>query len=92
MVLTTETRPEVYFATMNTFISDSYNALYDTLTHMNSIKINIYPVNNITYLCAAILVDYGCPEISGAFNPEHLGCINRILGDTSDSRFFFWVL
>ena len=49
---------EVFVYTMTTFISDYYDALEETLTHMKSIKIRIYTGDNVTYRCAAILVDY----------------------------------
>ena len=39
----TATRPEVFVATMTTFFSDSYDALEDTLTHVKSLKLKIYP-------------------------------------------------
>ena len=34
-----ETVPEVFFTTMTTFLSDSYGALEDTLTHMKSLEL-----------------------------------------------------
>ena len=33
---------EVYVATMNIFLSESYDALEETLTHLNSIKLKIF--------------------------------------------------
>ena len=53
----TLTRPEVFVATMTTFLSDSYDALEDTLTHMKSIKLKNYTGENVTDCCAEILVD-----------------------------------
>ena len=62
MVTLTETGPEVFVATMTPFLSDSYDALEDTLNHMKSLKLKIYPRDNVTDCCAEILVD-----------DEHLG-------------------
>ena len=86
----TATRPELFVATTNTFISYSYDALEETLNHMSSLKLKSYSGENFKYLCAAILVDAERLERSGAFNPEHLGYITHILEDTSDSRFRLW--
>ena len=47
MVLLTETGLEIYVSTMTTFLSDSYNALEDTLTTIKSLKPNIFPRDNI---------------------------------------------
>ena len=90
MVLLTATGPEVFVATMTTFLSDSYDALEETLNHMNSLKLNSYPGENVTDCCATILVDAERLESAGAFNPEHLGYITHIFEDTSDSRFRLW--
>ena len=84
------TGPEVFVATMTTFLSDSYDALEETLTHMKSLKLKSYPGENVTDCCAAILVDAERLESAGAFKPEHLGYITRIFEDTSDSRFRLW--
>ena len=86
----TATGPEVLVATTNAFISDSYDALEETLTHMKSLKLKSYPGENITDCCTAILVDDERLDSSGAFKPEHLGYITRIFEDTSDSRFRLW--
>ena len=83
----TETGPEVFFVTMTTFLSDSYDALEVTLNHMKSLKLKSYPGENVTYCCAEILVDAERLESAKAFNPEHLGYITLIFEDTSDSRF-----
>ena len=48
MVQLAATVPEVFFATMNTFLSDSCDALEETLTHMKSLKLKIYPGENVT--------------------------------------------
>ena len=90
MVPLEATGPEVFVATMTIFISDSYDALEETLTHIKSLKLKIYPGDNVTYFCAAILVDAERLESAGTFNPEHLGYINRIFEDTSDSIFRMW--
>ena len=44
----TATGSEVFAATMTTFISDYYDALEKTLTHMKSLKLKIYPGENVT--------------------------------------------
>ena len=43
LVPLTATGPEVFVSTMTTFLSYSYDDLEETLTHMKSIKIKIYP-------------------------------------------------
>ena len=83
MVPLTATRPEVFVATMTTFLSDSYDALEETLNHTKSLKLKSYPVENVTYCCAAIFVDAERLESAGAFKPDHLGYITRISEDTS---------
>ena len=77
---------------MTTFISDSYDALEETLTQINSFKLKSYPGKNVTYCCAVILVDAECLETSGAFKPEHLGYITHIFEDTSEFRFRPWAI
>ena len=39
LVPLTPTRPEVFVATMTIFLSDYYDALEETLTHMKSLKL-----------------------------------------------------
>ena len=90
MVMLTETRPEVLVATMTTFISNSYDDLGETLTHMKILKLKSYLGENVTDYCAAILVDAESLVSDGAFKTEHLGHINSIFEDTSDSRFRLW--
>ena len=90
LVPLTATGPEVFVVTKTIFISDSYDALEETLTHMKSLKLKIYTGENITDCCAAILVNSERLGSAGAFNPEHLGYINHIFEDTSDSRFHLW--
>ena len=92
MVPLTATGPEVYVAIMTTFISDSYDALEETLNHMKSLKLKSYPGENVADCCAAILVDAERLESAGALMPEHLGYIIRIFEDTSDSRFRLWAI
>ena len=48
LVPLTATGPEVFFATMATFLSDSYDALEETHTHMKSLKLKIYQGENVT--------------------------------------------
>ena len=86
------TGPEVFVVTMNTFISDSYYALEETINHMKSLKLKIYPGENVTDLCAEILVDAELLDSAGAFKPEHLGYIIHIFEDTYDSRFSLWAI
>ena len=42
------TLPEIFVATMTTFISNSYDAVEDTLTHTKSLKLKNYPGKNVT--------------------------------------------
>ena len=70
--------PEVYVATMNTFISDYYDYLEETLTHMKMIKLKSYLGENVTYLCTQILVDAEHLDSAGDFNPDYLGIITHI--------------
>ena len=92
LVPLTATGPEVFVATMTTFLSDSYDSLKETLNHMKSLKLKSYPGENVTYFCAAILVDAERLESAGAFKTEHLGYITRIFEDTSDSIFHLWAI
>ena len=69
LVPLTATGPEVFVATMTNFLSDSYDALEETIIHMKSIKIKIYPGENVTNFCAAILVDVEHLKSAGAFKP-----------------------
>ena len=92
LVPLTSTGPEVFFATMLTFLSDSYYALEETLNHMKSLKLKSDPEVNVTDCCAAILVDAERLESAGAFKSDHLGYITRIFEDTSDSRFRMWYI
>ena len=39
---------EVFVATMTIFLSDSYDDLEETLTHMNSLKLKSCPGDNVT--------------------------------------------
>ena len=59
---------------------------------MKSLKLKSYLGKNVTYSCAAILVDAERLESDGAFKPEHLGYITRIFEDTYDSRFLLWAI
>ena len=92
MVPLTATGPEVYVAIMTTFISNSYDALEETLNHMKSLKLKSCPGENVTGFCAEILVDTKCLESAGAFKLEHLGYISSIFEDNSDSRFRLWAI
>ena len=90
LVPLTATGPEVFVATMTTFLSGSYDALGETLNHMKSLKLKIYPGENVTDCCAAIFMDAERLESARDFKPEHLGYITRIFEHTSDSRFCLW--
>ena len=92
MVPLTATGPEVFVAIMTTFLSNSYDALEETLNHMKSLKLKSYPGDNVTDCCAEILVDAERLESAGAFKPEQLGYITCIFEDTSDSRFRLWAI
>ena len=92
LVPLTETGPEVFVATITTFVSYSYYALEETINHMKSLKLKSYPGENVTDCCAAILVDAERLESAGALKPEPLGYIIRIFEDTSDSRFRLWAI
>ena len=74
----TSTVPELFVATMATSISDSYDALEETINHIKSLKLKIYPGENVTDCCAAILVDAERLASARAFKPEHLGYITGI--------------
>ena len=52
MVPLTSMGPEVFVATMTTFLSDSYDALEETLNYMKSLKLKSYPGKNVTDCCA----------------------------------------
>ena len=51
------TGPEVFVATMTTFIFYSYDTLEENLNHMKSLKLKSYPGENVIDCFAAILVD-----------------------------------
>ena len=90
MVPLTATGPEVFVATMDTFLPDSYDDLGETITHMKSLKLKSYSGNNVKDCRAGILVDDEHLKSDRAFNPEHLGYITRIFEDTYDSRLCPW--
>ena len=54
LVPLTATEPEMYVAIMTKFLSDSYDALEETLTYMNSFKIKSYLGENIADFFAEI--------------------------------------
>ena len=89
-MLVAATGPEIFFATMTIFISGSYDSLEDTLTNMKSLKIKLYPGENVRELCASFLVYAECLESAGAFKPENLGYITCIFEDNSVSRLRLW--
>ena len=66
----TKTVPEVFFATMTTFISNSYDAFKDTLTHMKILKLKNCPGKNLIGYCDSMLVDDERLESFRAINPD----------------------
>ena len=86
LVSLTATVPEVFVGTMTSFLSNSYDAQEETLTHMKILKLKIYPEENIIDFCAEILGDDERLESVGDFKPEHLGYITSIFEDSFDSR------
>ena len=65
LVPLTVTVPQVFVATMTTFLSNSYDALEETLNHMKSLKLKRCSGENITDCSATILVDAERLESSG---------------------------
>ena len=57
---------------------------------MNSLKLKSYTGDNVTCLCAEVLVDAEIIDSSRDFNPDHLGYIIRIFEDASDPRLYIW--
>ena len=90
LVLLTETRPEVYVATMTAVLSGSYDSLGGTLNHLKCLKLKYHPGNNASYLFSEILEYTERLESSGAFNPNHLGYVTRIVENNCDPRFHLW--
>ena len=90
MVPLIETRPEVYFNTMTTILSDSYFSLVDTLNHTESLKLKDHPGGDVADCYDAILVNMESLESAGSFKYEHLCYIIRIFEDTYDSIFYLW--
>ena len=78
---------EVYVASITTFIFGCYNSLEETLTHMKSLKLKSYTVDNVTYFCAAILVDAERLDNAGELQCKHIGHITHIFEDSSHSIF-----
>ena len=81
------TGPKIYATNTTTALSDSYNNVQDTINYLRSIKLKIYQGENVTYFCAAVLVDAGKLESDIYFKLEHLEYITIIFEDTSDSIF-----
>ena len=77
---------------MATFFSNYNDYLEEILTQMKSLKLEIYPGENVTYFYAETLVDAEWQESARVFKPEHLGYITRIFEDTSDSRLHLWAI
>ena len=86
--LVTLTGPEVFVATMTTFLSDCYHALEETLTHTNSLKLKNYPVENVTAFYSEIFVDTERLESAESFKPENLGNITHMFENISDSSLY----
>ena len=68
----------------------SYNDLEETFNHLNSLKLNKYAGDIISYWCAEILVDAEQLDIAGSFKPNQLGYINHIFEDNWDFIFSIW--
>ena len=64
MVPLKATEPEVYITATPTIISDSNDALEETINNLKIIKLRIYMEDNNAYFCNSILVDDECPEIT----------------------------
>ena len=75
LVPLTATGPEVYVATRNTIISDSYYYLVNTLNHTKNLKLKDHLGRDAADCYDAILVNVGSLESAEAFKPEHLGYI-----------------
>ena len=90
LVPLTENVPDIFVSTMTIFISNSYDALEETIYHVKSLKLKIYTEENVTHFCAAILVDAERLESTRACKTDPLGYITRIFEDTPDSRFRLW--
>ena len=73
LVSLTATRPEVSVATTTIFLSDSFEALEETLTHMKSFKLKSYPGDNVIDFCAKILVDLKNFQSAMTSKPGNLG-------------------
>ena len=56
LVPLTETVTEVYVATMDIVISDSYDTQEDNMNHLQMIKLKIHLGENVTYYCNEILI------------------------------------
>ena len=76
LVPLTATGPKVFVSNMTKFLSDFYDTLEEIITHMKSLKLKIYPGENVTYFCVEILVDAERLECASAFKPDHLWYIN----------------
>ena len=57
LVLMTATGPEVYITTMANVLSGSYDYFKETLNQLNSLKLKFHLGENVSDLCAEILVD-----------------------------------
>ena len=66
---------------MNTIIYNSYGDLQETLSHLNSLKINSNTWGGISDCYTAVLVHADHLESPIAFNPEHNGYITGIFQD-----------
>ena len=77
LVLMTETIPKVYDNTMINVLPNPYDGLEETLTHSSSLKLKSWIGENVTYLCAAILIDSERLNSSTSFKPDHIGYLTR---------------
>ena len=86
----TVAEPQVYVEAIPTVIFYLYNNLKDTINHLKSIKLNIYPEDNVEYLSSEILVYADKLESDSAFKTGNLGYITCIFDNTYDSIFSLW--
>ena len=92
MLPMTATVHKVYASTTTTFLFDYFDALEETLTHLNILNLKRYLGYNVTYSCAEILVYDEGIESSGTLKHDHLGEINPIFEDIYDPRFRIWYI
>ena len=83
---------DLYFSTMKTVLSNTYNSCEDNLSHLKSNKLNIYMEENFEDWCAAILIYADHLERSGDFKSGKLKYITRIFEYNYGYRLNIWVV